>query len=152
MAAVRQNRIMTIKQETVGTKKDFGIVGFREEKDVSYLIFPKRLTLFKGLRIIGIRYDQVKISGPIGRLIQSASQVESPRSKRVRKTEAADTSQRKKLKRFQVTLRFTGTADVSQEIDAATKTEAREKAAQVVMPNLSRATVTRKVMKVELMR
>src|ERR1044071_2803594 len=85
MTAARQNRVMTVKQETVGTKKDFGLVGFLEEKNVSYLIFPKSLSPFKDHKIGGIKYDKVQPSKPLGRVVQP-SDSEAPRSKRIRTT------------------------------------------------------------------
>src|ERR1043166_4335880 len=60
MGAVKQDRVMTVKQEAVGTKKDSGAIGFRAEKGVTYFVFPKPLTAFKDRRIVGIRYDLVK--------------------------------------------------------------------------------------------
>lgn len=51
MRAVRQHRVMSLKQEPTATKKDFSIVGFVEEKYVSYLIFPNRgRTVGTGIR------------------------------------------------------------------------------------------------------
>src|SRR3954453_18306092 len=55
-AAIKQHRVLTVKQETVGTKKDFGIVGFHREPNVAYWIFPKSIQRFDGKRIIGIDY------------------------------------------------------------------------------------------------
>jgi len=55
--AVRENRVMTVHQ-TVGTgKKDFGVVGFHEDKNVSYFVFPKRLRAEAETQVIGIKYD-----------------------------------------------------------------------------------------------
>jgi hypothetical protein len=70
MSAVRQNRVMTVKQETVGSAKDFGIVGFLREKNVSYLIFPNSLKKFEDRRIVGIKYDLIETPAPIGRVIK----------------------------------------------------------------------------------
>ncbi len=58
--ARRQNRIMTVKQETVGTRKDFGLAGFHPEKNVSFLVFPKPIDPFEGKRIVGIDYGLLK--------------------------------------------------------------------------------------------
>ena len=58
--ARRENRLMTIKQEPVGTKKDFGVVGLIKGKTLTYLIFPKPLTRFENHRIVGIKYELVK--------------------------------------------------------------------------------------------
>src|SRR5437016_5812257 len=66
MAVVHQNRVLTIKQVTLGNKKDFGVIGFLEERNVLYLVFPKALSTFKNSRIIGIKYDLIKTSHPVG--------------------------------------------------------------------------------------
>lgn len=55
--AVAEHRVMTIHQENVGTKKDYGIVGFREEPHAQYLLFPRSLKTFADRRIIGINYS-----------------------------------------------------------------------------------------------
>src|SRR5437867_10701203 len=55
--AIDQNRVMTIRQERIGTKKDFGIVGFKPGPPSAFLIFPKRLDQFADKRIVGIKYE-----------------------------------------------------------------------------------------------
>lgn len=55
--AVKEHRILTIHQENVGTKKDYGMVGFHEEPNAQFLVFPKSLKTFADRRIIGINYD-----------------------------------------------------------------------------------------------
>jgi hypothetical protein len=55
--AVKENRILTIHQENVGTKKDYGMVGFHEESNAQFLIFTKSLKTFADRRVIGINYD-----------------------------------------------------------------------------------------------
>lgn len=55
--AVKENRILTIHQENVGAKKDYGMVGFHEELNAQFLIFPKSLKAFADRRVIGINYD-----------------------------------------------------------------------------------------------
>lgn len=57
--AWRENRVLTIQQNSAGDAKDFGIVGFRREPNVSYLLFPKPLTEFEGRKVVGIAYDAV---------------------------------------------------------------------------------------------
>lgn len=54
----KNERIMTISQSESGV--DFGEVGFREKKGVSYLAFPKSLKRFAGKRIVGIKWTLVK--------------------------------------------------------------------------------------------
>ena len=60
MRSVREKRVLSLKQEPTGTKKDFGTVGFVEEKYVSYLVFPKSLIAFVGKRIVGVKYDTLR--------------------------------------------------------------------------------------------
>jgi len=49
---------MTILKTDAG--REFGMVGFKEQKGAIYLIFPKSLKRFENKRIIGINWDLVK--------------------------------------------------------------------------------------------
>ena len=55
---IKNNRVMTIQKSVTGS--EFGIVGFKEQKGVSYLIFPKSLKRFENKRIVGINWELVK--------------------------------------------------------------------------------------------
>jgi hypothetical protein len=55
---IENNRVMTIQKSESGT--EFGMVGFKEKKGASYLIFPKSLKRFENERIVGINWDLVK--------------------------------------------------------------------------------------------
>ena len=70
--AVRENRLMTVTLPTVGTKKDFGVVGFEREKNAAFLIFPKSLKKFAGKRIVGIKYDLLAAAKPEGKPVKAA--------------------------------------------------------------------------------
>src|SRR4051794_28013217 len=59
LSAVRQNRVMTVEQQNVGTRKDVGVIGFVKEKNASYFIFPKRLNAFTGMEVHGIKYELI---------------------------------------------------------------------------------------------
>jgi outer membrane biosynthesis protein TonB len=59
-AFLRQNRVMSVHQETVGAKADYGSVGYTQDRHGSLLVFPKSLKSFEGKRIIGIKYDELK--------------------------------------------------------------------------------------------
>ena len=48
---------MTIQKSDGGT--EFGIVGFKERKGASYLVFPKSLKRFENKRIVGINWELV---------------------------------------------------------------------------------------------
>jgi len=54
---IKKNRVMTIQKSEAGT--EFGIVGFKERKGASYLIFPKSLKRFENKRIVGIKWELV---------------------------------------------------------------------------------------------
>ena len=56
-AQLKNNRAMTVQKTDSGT--DFGVVGFKERKGASYLIFPKSLKRFADKRIIGIDWALV---------------------------------------------------------------------------------------------
>ena len=55
---IKNNRVMTIQKSDTGS--EFGIVGFKERKGASYLIFPKALKRFENKRIVGINWDLAK--------------------------------------------------------------------------------------------
>jgi hypothetical protein len=55
---IKNNRVMTVQKSESGT--EFGVVGFKEKKSASYLIFPKSLKRFENERIIGINWDVIK--------------------------------------------------------------------------------------------
>ena len=54
---IKNNRVMTIQKSEAGA--EFGIVGFKERKGASYLVFPKSLKRFENKRIVGINWDLV---------------------------------------------------------------------------------------------
>ena len=56
-AQIKKNRVMTILKTE--SRTDFGIVGFKERKSATYLIFPKSLKRFADKRIIGIDWSLV---------------------------------------------------------------------------------------------
>jgi hypothetical protein len=55
---IKNNRLMTIQKSEA--ESDFGIVGLKESKGASYLVFPKSLKRFENRRIIGIKWELVK--------------------------------------------------------------------------------------------
>jgi hypothetical protein len=55
---VRNNRVMTVQKSESGT--EFGIVGFKERRDATYLTFPKSLRHFTERRIVGIDWTLVR--------------------------------------------------------------------------------------------
>lgn len=55
---IKNNRVMTILKSDSGT--DFGVVGFKANKDARYLVFPKSLKRFANARIVGIDWKLVR--------------------------------------------------------------------------------------------
>jgi hypothetical protein len=55
---IKNNRVMTMQKSESGT--DFGIVGFKERKSATYLLFPRSLKRFADKRIIGIDWSLVR--------------------------------------------------------------------------------------------
>ncbi len=56
-AQLKNNRVMTVQKTDGGT--DFGVIGFKERKGASYLVFPKSLKRFADKRIVGIDWSLV---------------------------------------------------------------------------------------------
>ena len=71
--AVRENRILTVKQNPTGSKKDVGQIGFNKDKNVSYFIFPEPLPEAKASQVIGIKYDLLQAGKPIGEPVAKGS-------------------------------------------------------------------------------
>jgi hypothetical protein len=55
---IKSHRVMTILKAETGS--EFGMVGFKEQKGASYMIFSKSLKRFEDKRIVGINWDLVK--------------------------------------------------------------------------------------------
>jgi hypothetical protein len=131
MAAVKAHRVMTVKQPSVGSAKDFGIVGFHPEKDAAYLKFPKPLTNYENQRVIGINYDLVKdtvnLAAGIG-LSRPGTEKPQRRSVAQEKRHAVDSEAVARSdveKIFQVRIRYTAEIELEKEIQAKSKTFAR---------------------------
>lgn len=55
---IKNNRVMTILKTETGS--EFGMIGFKEQKGASYLVFSKSLKPFENRRVVGINWDLVK--------------------------------------------------------------------------------------------
>jgi len=55
---VKNNRVMTVQKSE--SRTDFGIVGFKERKGATYLVFPKSLKRFVDKRIVGIDWARIR--------------------------------------------------------------------------------------------
>lgn len=56
-AALKAQRVMTVFQEAIGTKTDWGEIGFQPGRNRQFLVFPKSLRAFAGRSVVGIKYD-----------------------------------------------------------------------------------------------
>jgi hypothetical protein len=122
MRAVREHRVLSLKQEPKGTKKDFGTVGFLPERYVSYLIFPKSLTAFSSKRVVGIKYDAVSEAGV------STNRSSTAPSSRSLKPARPKPEPKPRPKRFTATVRLISANDVRVTVEAFDEKEACEKA------------------------
>lgn len=74
--AIKESRVLTLHQENVGSKKDYGVIGFWPEHTAQYVIFPKSLKQFSDRRVIGIDYGMMEPEP--ARAGKKASAPESP--------------------------------------------------------------------------
>ncbi|MEO6036231.1 MAG: hypothetical protein ABIQ35_13325, partial [Verrucomicrobiota bacterium] len=112
--AIRENRVLTINQENVGSKMDYGTVGFHQEKNASYLVFPKPLSILRNTRVIGIKYEMLARSEDASALLP-AKILSPPKPAKV------------KEKQFSATVRRTAFWETNLEVVAQNKTEAKAK-------------------------
>ena len=57
-SALKNHRVITIQKTDSGT--EFGIVGFKQSKTASYLMFPKSLKRYENKRVVGIKWEMVQ--------------------------------------------------------------------------------------------
>ena len=139
LAAVKQNRVVTVKLHPVGNRAEFGVVGFQKENNVLYLEFPKSLNDFNAKRIVGIKLELVEEEGVTGKSTPrptSRTQIRKP----IPPPEG----------RFTVVIRSTIAVDTSYDIKARNKTAAEAKAqeaAKFESLDLSTAKIKRTILR-----
>lgn len=124
MRAVKQNRVLTVVQES--KKKDFGELGFHQREGSLYFIFPKPLPAEQG-KVIGIKYDLAETTEPKDPI--------SPQDlKRVTKRAKPPQPEKQEapLKTFDVLVRRVAAVETNVLVEAHSKNEAREKAMEMV--------------------
>lgn len=140
MKAVKEGRVLTIKQEPTSTHKDFGVVGFLKEKFVTYLVFPKSLQKFSNQRVVGIKYDVVgEAEATVGRPAASPGATRPRREK-----------PKPEPKEFVVQVRVTATTDKKLTVKAMNKRAAKSAAEQQArtLADLQNADVSTRVVSV----
>jgi hypothetical protein len=140
-SALQQERVMTVMREPKG--KEYGLAGFKRSKAATYHIFPKKLAAFEGKRIVGIKYEELAPTRPIGKPVKEEE------SKPEAKPRAVAAQPR--TRQYEVTLRVTAVINESFLVDAGSNAEAK-RAAQAASaektPDISKAKLTRRVAKV----
>jgi hypothetical protein len=83
-AAIKAHRVMTVLQQNVGTKTDYGTIGFEEGSSRQYLVFPKSLRTFAGRKVVGIKYELLSSEEPPPR--QRARPPKAPKARKAPKS------------------------------------------------------------------
>ncbi len=143
MRAVKENRVLSIRQEPTSKHADFGVVEFDEQHHNTYLVFPKPLTAFLDARIVGIKYDALDnssfVTGKAASLKLPKARADKPRittpvsrppAVRARREPKPEPPRRvePQPKEFRVRVRVTTVAEKDVTVKAMTKTEAKKKA------------------------
>lgn len=143
MKAVKSGRVLTLVQRNVGTKKDYGVIGFSREKNAAYLIFPKPLEPKENTRVIGIKYENIAAEKPKGPIYKPKKQAapgipmqERPRFALEKNSHKAAAPERKAarnhvpqepaLKRFTGEVQIIATQSVTIQVQAKDKAEAKK--------------------------
>lgn len=139
--AVKENRVLTIVQQPTAKKKEFGEIGFHEQRYATYLVFPKRLPAEADAKVIGIDYalighpevhdaiDSSKIhpTKSAKAMTVKAAAVAAAR-KPVLEEPKAKAPKRKPLERFEVLIRRTAILETTVVLEAKSKSQAKENA------------------------
>ncbi len=125
--ALQENRVLTIRNVNVGTKKDRGVIGFLKGPGSTFLIFPKALPMAEGTGVVGLRFedvadapvdDPVKIKGvPQKKKVEMVKKVGGKASKE------ADTHRKEtresRIFQFRVKVAYSATVLRDVEVQAA---------------------------------
>lgn len=126
--AVRENRVMTVHQTIGAGKKDFGVVGFHEDKNVSYFVFPKRLRAQPETQVVGIKYDLLAPE-PVGDPLTRAPVAKRRGRVRERGVSSSEAPIQIEETQFTAIVKRTAVWERLITVRAANKTEARQKVA-----------------------
>lgn len=124
--AVRENRVLTVHQPIGTHKKDFGVVGFSEEKNVSYFVFPKRLRAQPETQVIGIKYDMLAPE-PVADPLKRAPSAPSLKRSRGRAAVPTETPIRIEETEYTAIVKRTAVWERVITVRASNKAEARRK-------------------------
>jgi hypothetical protein len=125
--AIKENRILTVSQKPTGTKKDIAQIGFKQQSNVSYLIFPKGLPDDHEAKVIGIKYDMIE-SPAVSDPVPPDRKPSKPRRKPVE----MNPQKAQKEKRFCIVFKRTAVWESTIELTAKNKTEAGKLAGPLI--------------------
>ena len=140
--AMKENRIITVHTHPAGHKKDYGEIGFHEERGATYLVFPRTLPRNSDSRIVGINYqlaEDAPVKGPVTRT-KAAGRAGSKTKKKAgrrgttqaRREEPALRPPKPVAKSFNVIVRRTAVLEDMERVKAFTEEEARQRALQSI--------------------
>jgi hypothetical protein len=150
--------------QNVGTKADYGLVGFVKKLLANFLVFPKPLGYPAETKIVGIKYEQITEGKPKGPLFKVRKNIKPGVSMREKRSHspAPERDQSKQPKpeappklapkryRFRSELKITATQILPVEVEASSASEAskltEEKAAAAEL-DLAAASVQKTVSK-----
>jgi hypothetical protein len=160
MRAVKENRVITIALQNVGTHKDFGLVGFHPKPSTTYVVFAKALSAANGTKVVGVKYEMLEdapVKDPVPRSqLQPAPKIRLLPT-RPDKAEFvlpnADKKvvafpQPKPLQKFKVAISVVTKSQVEKEIEAENPKEARAKALEGIKQepvDVANAAITHRV-------
>ena len=131
MRAVKEERVVTLKQDPTSKRKDFGIVGYLKEKYATYLLFPKSLRAFSDQRVVGIDYSVLQSADVhIGGDVSAIPKKPAPKKAKAAPIETKRKGEKPKPepKQFTVEVRLTTTEEKQINVTAWNEREARQKA------------------------
>jgi hypothetical protein len=83
-AAIKAHRVMTVHQDPIRRRADYGTIGFDPGLSRQFLIFPRSLSRFAGRSIVAIRYDLLKDG-------ESQAESKSPKTSKRKRTSGSKT-------------------------------------------------------------
>ena len=137
MRAVAENRVITITLHNVGTRKDFGIVGFDPKPSATWVVFAKPLSAATGTKVIGVKYELLEeppVKDPVSLSPPARSREVGPAKPKPAKAVFERTDIDKKViafpepkppQKFKIAISVTTKSQVEKEIEAENAKEAR---------------------------
>ena len=130
--AMNENRVLTVRNVNVGTRKDRGVIGFLKAPNSTYLIFPKELPMREGTGVIGLKFDQLA-DEPVNDPVKVKSVPPRKESERVKAAKISSNTKKKEATKpslFRVKVAFTATILKEVEVQAKSASAAISAAEQ----------------------